>query len=344
VCEALKYRAVAAASVLRGEMQLLEPEAEDAEPREIHYAPLSFLSHVGSNGPDWPLNLWQTFSGALGVPIPILVNHPRMLCACRKHFLGTHPDHVHCCDHASAGKYYCPSTGFECYFLLLSNCTAPKNFRDLGVSATRTVELDDLVRHRIVIVDNSRNHHHTYLSYKRVQPETFGTDREGRRIVRSSHFWMSILMRYLLRPNRLTVEQIIQPALADVFPRGLPTGLASVFIQWGDKGSEVLKLEDVYAHMAPLLAANVSHVYVGSESEDAIRQVVATYGYGSVKEERDLSNSINSNVERQAQVRKMYQGRTACEKLTMRADILRWFRRRGTARSGATARDDVHQP
>ena len=31
-------------------MQLLEPEAEEAEPREIHYAPLSFLSHVGSNG------------------------------------------------------------------------------------------------------------------------------------------------------------------------------------------------------------------------------------------------------------------------------------------------------
>jgi hypothetical protein len=69
-----KYCAVAASSVLRGEM---EPEAEDAAPRNLHYAALSFLAHISSNSQTWPLELWQTFvSGALGAPIPILVNHP----------------------------------------------------------------------------------------------------------------------------------------------------------------------------------------------------------------------------------------------------------------------------
>lgn len=182
-------------------------------------------------------------------------------------------------DHASADMHYCPSTGFDCYFLPLSNCTAPANFRDLGRRAATADALIELKRHRIVILDNSRTPHHSYLTYKSVRPKTFGaSDRDGRGIARSSHFWMSILMRYLLRPNRLTVEHIIQPALSDVFPRGLPPTLASVFIRWGDKGSEVVKLEDVDAHMAPLLAENVSHVYVGSDSEDAIRRVVATYG------------------------------------------------------------------
>ena len=43
----------------------------------LYYAPLSFLSHVGSNGPDGPLAYWPTFfSGALRAPIPILANTP----------------------------------------------------------------------------------------------------------------------------------------------------------------------------------------------------------------------------------------------------------------------------
>ena len=40
-----KYPAVADTSVLRGEMALLEPQDEDAEPRTLYYAPLSFRSH-----------------------------------------------------------------------------------------------------------------------------------------------------------------------------------------------------------------------------------------------------------------------------------------------------------
>ena len=42
------------------------------------------------------------FSSSLGVSIPILVNHPRTLCACKKHLLGHLPDHVHCCQSMAA--------------------------------------------------------------------------------------------------------------------------------------------------------------------------------------------------------------------------------------------------
>ena len=60
-----KYPAVADTSVLRGEMALLEPEDEGDEPRKLYYAPLTFLSHIGSHRIEWPLDLWRTFSPAL---------------------------------------------------------------------------------------------------------------------------------------------------------------------------------------------------------------------------------------------------------------------------------------
>ena len=84
-------------------MLLLEPDDECAEPRKLYYAPLTFLSHIGSHSIEWPLDLWRTFfSSSLGVSIPILVNHPRTLCACKKHLLGHLPDHVHCCQSMAA--------------------------------------------------------------------------------------------------------------------------------------------------------------------------------------------------------------------------------------------------
>jgi len=100
---AQKYRAVADDSALRGEMQILEPQAQDAEPRNLFYSPLSFLAQITSHSQPWPLDLWQTFiSTSLGAPVPILVHHPRTLCACRKHNLGNQPDHVQCCPSVGA--------------------------------------------------------------------------------------------------------------------------------------------------------------------------------------------------------------------------------------------------
>ncbi len=61
-------------------MELLEPDAEDAAPCNLYHTLRSFLSQIGSNSQTWPLDLRQTVvSGALGAPIPILVNHPRTL-------------------------------------------------------------------------------------------------------------------------------------------------------------------------------------------------------------------------------------------------------------------------
>ena len=58
------------------------------------------MAATASSGPP---DLWQTFfSSSLGVSIPILVNHPRTLCACNKHLLGHLPDHVHCCQSVAA--------------------------------------------------------------------------------------------------------------------------------------------------------------------------------------------------------------------------------------------------
>ena len=45
---------------LKGEMALLEPQDEDAEPRKLYYDPLTFLSNIGSHSIEWPLDLWQT--------------------------------------------------------------------------------------------------------------------------------------------------------------------------------------------------------------------------------------------------------------------------------------------
>ena len=76
-------------------MELLEHEAKDAKLRNLYYAPFTFLAQIGSHNQTWPLDLLQTFvSWALGAPIPILVNHPRTLCVCRKHHLGVMPNHA----------------------------------------------------------------------------------------------------------------------------------------------------------------------------------------------------------------------------------------------------------
>ena len=56
-------------------MELLELQGEGAESRNLYYAQLSFLSHIGSHNTDWPLVLLQTFvSSSLGGSILILVH------------------------------------------------------------------------------------------------------------------------------------------------------------------------------------------------------------------------------------------------------------------------------
>ena len=129
-------------------MLLLEPDDEGAEPRKLYYAPLTFLSHIGSHSIEWPLDLWWTFfSSSLGVSIPILVNHPRTLCACKKHLLGHLPNHVHCCQSMAASTQApdwavarsCASTGREDVVREVKGITSAKTEGD---AALRGVSVD----------------------------------------------------------------------------------------------------------------------------------------------------------------------------------------------------------
>ena len=86
------------------------------------------------------------------------------------------------------------------------------------------------------------------------------------------------MIRYIVRPNRLTVHIIIMPAFYSVFFDGIPDHLASVFIRWGDK-SKKQSLEGVESHFRPILSQQICHVFVGSDSQKAIDEAVSRYGH-----------------------------------------------------------------
>jgi hypothetical protein len=174
-------------------------------------------------------------------------------------------------DFASKGKEYCPSTGFDCYFLPLSNCSIPGNFKARGAVEGNALEQ---IRSDApwVFVDNLNVFFSEY-QHVSLEPKKF-----GKHIQKSNHWWMSQLIRYIVRPNALSVRNIIKPAFLSVFPDGVPKGLASVFIRWGDKITEQ-KLESVDAHLQPLFNLNISNVYIGSDSQSAIDEAISGYGH-----------------------------------------------------------------
>jgi len=175
-------------------------------------------------------------------------------------------------EHTSQRKEYCNSTGFDCYFLPLSNCSVPLNFRQRGA-----VNGNDMAtiksNHRVVFVDRMDVFMATY-KHDRLSPLKFGREFHNT----TCHWWTSQMTRYIVRPNSLTVTHIIQPAFTSVFPIGVPRGLASVFIRWGDKGKEVARLEDVEAHFKPFIGSTVKHIFLGSDSQDAIDESISKYG------------------------------------------------------------------
>ena len=175
-------------------------------------------------------------------------------------------------DHTSTQKEYCASTGFDCYFLPLSHCSIPMDFKK---EARRVNSIDHVYGNdRRVFVDNMEIFFRHYGNLVDLQPKKFGAE-----FVKSGHWWMAQVIRYLVRPNKLTVDNIIKPSIRSVFPSGVPRGMASVFVRWGDKGKEMTQLEDVEAHFRPLLLIpSITHVYVGSDSQKAIYETIAKYG------------------------------------------------------------------
>ena len=173
-------------------------------------------------------------------------------------------------DHTSKGKEHCPSTGFNCFFLPLSNCTVPSNFREQG--AVRSNSVDAISSSTKWVYADSMAIFFEQYSFEHLMPRKF-----GQHLNKSSHWWMSQLIRYIVRPNRLTVHSIIMPAFYSVFIDGIPDNLASVFIRWGDKGKEH-RLEGVEAHLRPILAHKLCHVFIGSDSQKAIDEAISRYG------------------------------------------------------------------
>jgi hypothetical protein len=82
-------------SALCEEMRALEPEAENAQPRTLCWAPLGFLGTIGPghHADSWHLSLWQTyFCSTIGERVPVLVTvptqtHPEATCGCNKFVL-----------------------------------------------------------------------------------------------------------------------------------------------------------------------------------------------------------------------------------------------------------------
>jgi len=175
-------------------------------------------------------------------------------------------------EQTSQKKEYCNSTGFDCYFLPLSNCSVSADFRHRGALKGNNMAAIKS-SHRVIFVDRMEVFFEMYKHYY-LMPSNFGREY----LNKTDHWWMSQLIRYIVRPNCLTVKRVIKPAFSSVFPMGVPRGLASVFIRWGDKGQEVAHLQDVASHFKSLIGSGIRHIFVGSDSQDAVDQSISMYG------------------------------------------------------------------
>ena len=176
-------------------------------------------------------------------------------------------------DHTSSKKEYCFSTGFDCYFLPLTNCTISVDFKK---ETHRAKSFQEVYKHqKNVFVDDMK----VFFDYHKKKKTQIIPKKFGSHFMKSGHWWMSQTIRYLVRPNNMSVEYIIKPSFQKVFRNNIPSGLASVFVRWGDKGREMKQLEDIETHFLPLLNhSHIRHVYVGSDSQRAIDEAISKYG------------------------------------------------------------------
>jgi hypothetical protein len=171
-------------------------------------------------------------------------------------------------------KEFCRSPqSFDCFFLPLSNCTVPLNVATHGaVKATvQNIASDE----RWVYLDGPDWMSMESFGFRglSLKSKIFGQRSK------SSHWWFSQLIRYIVRPNRFTVKYIMKPAFLSVFPNGPPSDLASLFIRLGDrhKESDIPSIESHFEHLVnPSL--NITNLYVGSDSQKAIDEVISQYG------------------------------------------------------------------
>jgi hypothetical protein len=100
---------------------------------------------------------------------------------------------------------------------------------------------------------------------------------------RSQEWWHAQLVRYLMRPNRFTLSEVIAPAREAIFPSGaVPETLASSFIRRGDRESgregKIYSIDDYFnALERSARMYNVTSVFLMSDSQKAIEDSIAAY-------------------------------------------------------------------
>jgi hypothetical protein len=101
-----KNKATVPDSSLRGEMNALEEQADNAKARDLYWKPLSWLGTIRPSSANHAFdpNLWATFvSTTLGLEVPILSslprhrNNPLTKCGCKEHCMDFHGDHTSTC-------------------------------------------------------------------------------------------------------------------------------------------------------------------------------------------------------------------------------------------------------
>lgn len=109
----------------------------------------------------------------------------------------------------------------------------------------------------------------------------------GDRFSRKSFgWWLAQVIRYTMRPNSFTLNDILIPFTRMVFQSDrIPENLASIFIRRGDKavGQEdrLYPTESYFNTLQKFQEenrVNISSVYVSSDSQDAIDDAIAQYG------------------------------------------------------------------
>ena len=182
-------------------------------------------------------------------------------------------------NHTESGEAGCPAnadclSNSNCFFIPTTKCQMPETMGGVGqwklgdkarvVQQTGNSELFD--------IDNCE------IS---VQSPIPGLARYREKM---SSWWQAQMFKYLLRPRRSLMRQIIAPLQASAFYRNngiIPRPLASVFIRAGDKSMEVAQksAEEYYKVLKPIAEKlGAKDVYVGSDDPNQIHRFIELYG------------------------------------------------------------------
>jgi hypothetical protein len=171
-------------------------------------------------------------------------------------------------DWTSANSKHCQERSLQCYFLPLSNCTVPADYRKHAIHFSMAGPNSQWVY-------RDKSDHCFQYDDMHTIPQHFGKDVVS--FEQSHFFWTANLIRYVMRPNQRTMDLAIRPAFNVIFTNSsIPHDFAALFIRGGDKVSE-MTLHNVDEYMPWINRMNTSTLYVESDSATAIEQTVSLF-------------------------------------------------------------------